>query len=50
MPDTPTPFYRLVRTISRGLTLLYGGVTITGMENIPATGPVIPRPQSPRPC
>ena len=46
MPDAPppTPFYRFVRTIVRGLVRSLGGVTIRGGENIPASGPVILAP------
>ena len=41
MQDTPTPFYRFVRTVVRALVTSLGGVTVTGAENIPTTGPVI---------
>lgn len=45
MPASRPPlFYRFVRTIVRGLAWLYGGVEITGGENIPAGGPVILAP------
>ncbi len=41
MSAKPTAFYRLVRFIVRILVRAYGGLQITGAENIPATGPVI---------
>lgn len=41
MPAKPPLFYRFVRLIVRGLVRAYGGLQITGAENIPATGPVI---------
>ncbi len=44
MSDKPTPFYRFVRVIVRGLVACYGGITIRGAENIPAVGPVILAP------
>ena len=40
----PTPFYRLTRTVVRGLVWLLGGVEIIGAANIPASGPVILAP------
>jgi 1-acyl-sn-glycerol-3-phosphate acyltransferase len=40
----PTPFYRFVRTIVRGLIRLFGGISIRGSENIPISGPVILAP------
>ncbi len=40
----PTAFYRLVRTVVRGLVRSLGGVSIRGAENIPASGPVILAP------
>lgn len=43
-PPPPTPFYRFVRMIVRGLVWLCGGVRIEGGENIPASGPVILAP------
>lgn len=40
----PTPFYRFVRTVVRGLVWSLGGLTVRGGENIPTSGPVILAP------
>ncbi len=44
MPAKPSLFYRCVRVIVQGLVRAYGGLQITGAENIPADGPVILAP------
>ncbi len=44
MPPKPSLFYRFVRVVVRGLVRAYGGLSIVGAGNIPATGPVILAP------
>lgn len=44
MPLKPPLFYRLARAVIRAVVPLYGGIQVSGAENIPADGPVILAP------